>query len=184
MKWIATTIADLWILKPNVIHDERGCFFESYNNKIFLEKKLSYDFVQDNHSTSRYGVLRGLHLQKNPHAQTKLVRVVKGTVLDVAVDLRKSSATYLNYFSIVLSEDNKLQLLIPRGFAHGFVVLSEEAEFLYKCDNYYNKESEDGIAYNDPTLNIDWMIPHQDIILSNKDTQYKPLEQLLTELDF
>jgi dTDP-4-dehydrorhamnose 3,5-epimerase len=138
---------------------------------------LYYNFIQDNHSKSSYGVLRGLHFQNEPHAQAKLVRVTQGKVLDIVVDIRKGSPSYLQHFSLELSDENKLQLLIPKGFAHGFVVLSETCEFLYKCDSYYNKEAEGGIAYNDPTLKIDWMIPEKDIILSEKDKQNPVVEK-------
>ncbi len=171
MKVLPTPLPDLFIIEPTVFADNRGFFYESYNAKKLLEAGQDYDFIQDNHSKSSYGVLRGLHYQNNPSAQTKLVRVTQGKVLDVVVDVRRGSPTYLQHFSLELSDENKLQLLIPRGFAHGFVVLSETCEFLYKCDNYYDKASEGGIAYNDPALNIDWRIPQQDIILSEKDMQ-------------
>ena len=171
MKVLPTPLPDLFIIEPTVFADNRGFFYESYNAKKLLEAGQDYDFIQDNHSKSSYGVLRGLHYQNNPSAQTKLVRVTQGKVLDVVVDIRKGSPTFLQHFSLELSDENKLQLLIPRGFAHGFVVLSETCEFLYKCDNYYDKASEGGISYNDPALNIDWRIPQQDIILSEKDMQ-------------
>lgn len=171
MKIKSTLLKDLYIIEPLIFEDNRGFFYESYNAAKLLEVGLEYNFIQDNHSKSSYGVLRGLHYQDEPYAQAKLVRVTQGKVLDVVVDIRKNSLTYLQHFSLELSDENKLQLLIPSGFAHGFVVLSETCEFLYKCDNYYNKESEGGIAYNDPTLNIDWMIPKEDIILSEKDIQ-------------
>ncbi len=171
MKIKSTLLKDLYIIEPLIFEDNRGFFYESYNAAKLLEVGLEYNFIQDNHSKSSYGVLRGLHYQDEPFAQAKLVRVTQGKVLDVVVDIRKNSPTYLQHFSLELSDENKLQLLIPSGFAHGFVVLSETCEFLYKCDNYYNKESEGGIAYNDPTLNIDWMIPKEDIILSEKDIQ-------------
>lgn len=164
-----TILNDLFILEPTVFADSRGFFYESFSLLKLEEFGLDYNFIQDNHSKSSYGVLRGLHYQNAPYAQAKLVRVTQGKVLDVVVDLRKNSSTYLQHFSLELSAENKLQLLIPRGFAHGFVVLSETCEFLYKCDNYYNKASEGGIAYNDATLNIDWKVPAKDIILSSKD---------------
>jgi dTDP-4-dehydrorhamnose 3,5-epimerase len=170
MKILTTFIKDLLIIEPTVYNDERGYFFESFNKKQF--EKLTdrnIDFVQDNESKSKYGTLRGLHYQVEPFAQTKLVRVIKGKVLDIAVDIREDSETYGKYFSLELSEDNKKQLLIPRGFAHGFVVLSQEAIFTYKCDNYYNKNAEGGITFNDKQLNIDWKIDLGDIILSEKD---------------
>lgn len=176
MKIIDTPLKDLFILEPTVFADNRGFFFESFNAKKIEDAGLNYNFIQDNHSKSSYGVLRGLHYQNNPYAQSKLVRVIQGSVLDVVVDIRKNSPTFLQYFSLELSAENKLQLLIPRGFAHGFVVLSETCEFLYKCDNYYDKASEGGIAYNDAALNIDWMIPEKDVILSEKDTHNPTVE--------
>lgn len=176
MEIISTPLQDLYILKPTVFEDNRGFFFESFNNQKLVDAGLNYNFVQDNHSKSTYGVLRGLHYQQNPYAQAKLVRVLQGKVLDVVVDIRRNSPTFQQSYSVELSAENKLQLLIPRGFAHGFVVLSETCEFFYKCDNYYNKASEGGIAYDDPTLNIDWQIPAQDIILSEKDMQNPTLE--------
>lgn len=176
MQIISTILNDLYIIKPTVFEDNRGFFFESFNNKKLEEAGLQYHFIQDNHSKSSYGVLRGLHYQNAPFAQAKLVRVIQGKVLDVVVDIRKDSSTFLQHFSIELSADNKLQLLIPRGFAHGFVVLSETCEFLYKCDNFYDKTSEGGIAYNDASLNIDWIIPDHDIILSEKDKQNPIIE--------
>ena len=171
MKVIPTDIPDLFVLEPRIFTDSRGFFYESYNESTLRVNGIDIDFVQDNQSYSTYGVLRGLHYQLHPYAQTKLVRVIRGRVLDVAVDLRKSSPTFGKHFSIELNADNKLQLLIPQGFAHGFVVLSEEADFLYKCDQYYNKASEGGILFNDPELNIDWKIPSSDIILSDKDAE-------------
>jgi dTDP-4-dehydrorhamnose 3,5-epimerase len=176
MKIIDTPILDLFVIEPTVFQDSRGFFYESFNNQKLLDKGLVYNFIQDNHSKSSYGVLRGLHYQNYPTAQSKLVRVTQGRVLDVAVDIRKNSPTFLQHFSIELSAENKLQLLIPRGFAHGFVVLSETCEFLYKCDNFYDKNSEGGIAYNDPTLNINWLIPEMDVILSEKDTHNPTVE--------
>jgi dTDP-4-dehydrorhamnose 3,5-epimerase len=167
-----TPLKDCLILKPKVFSDARGYFFESFNEQRFNELSgLDVHFVQDNQSFSSYGVLRGLHFQQGEHAQAKLVRVLKGEVLDIAVDIRPDSPTYGQQFSIILSEENKQQLFIPRGFAHGFVVLSEVAEFFYKCDNYYNKASEGGIAYNDADLNIDWQLPASDILVSEKDEQ-------------
>ena len=186
MKIIDTEIRDVKILEPRVFKDERGYFYESFNKKtlqqLFKESTLEgYDdieFVQDNQSKSTYGVLRGLHFQKPPYAQAKLVRVVQGKVYDVAVDLRKDSPTYRKYVGVELSDENNLQFFIPRGFAHGFVVLSPEAVFQYKCDNYYNKESEGGIAWDDPTIGIDWPIDKKDVILSEKDTNRTTLEEL------
>ena len=170
MQISTTFIKDLLVIEPTVFNDERGYFFESFNKKKFEELTgLKIDFVQDNESKSKYGTLRGLHYQVQPFSQAKLVRVIKGKVLDIAVDIRENSETYGKYFSLELSDDNKKQLLIPRGFAHGFVVLSEEAIFTYKCDNYYNKEAEGGIIFNDSHLNIDWKIDPAEIILSEKD---------------
>lgn len=170
MELIATPLEGCYIIKPAVFPDPRGYFFESFNEQRFNEKTgLNVHFVQDNQSMSSYGVLRGLHFQKGEHAQAKLVRVLKGEVLDVAVDLRPGSPTYGQHYSVVLSEENKLQFFIPRGFAHGFVVLSEQAEFFYKCDNYYNKASEGGLHYADPSLNIDWQVPAEQLLVSDKD---------------
>lgn len=169
MPFIDTPIADLFVFEPTVFEDARGYFYESFNTRLFAEKNINTDFVQDNQSKSAYGVLRGLHYQLNPYAQAKLVRVISGEVLDVAVDIRKDSPTYGQHFSIALSAENKKQLYIPRGFAHGFVVLSETAEFFYKCDNYYSKEHDAGIIFNDSKLNIDWKIKLSDILVSEKD---------------
>ena len=170
MGLIETPLKDCVLLKPAMYNDPRGYFFESFNKQKFQQLTgLEVNFVQDNQSFSSYGVLRGLHFQKGEHAQAKLVRVLKGEVLDVAVDLRPGSVTFGKHFSVVLSEENKLQLFVPRGFAHGFAVISEHAEFFYKCDNYYNKESEGGLLFNDPELNIDWNIPASKILVSEKD---------------
>ena len=170
MKIVQTPLKNCVVLTPTVFSDGRGRFFESYKEETFNEALgQEVNFVQDNESFSSKGVLRGLHFQKGAFAQAKLVRVVHGSVLDVAVDLRPDSTTYGEHFSIELSADNKKQLFVPRGFAHGFVVLSDTAVFSYKCDNYYNKESESGIIYNDPTLNIDWILPSEQLQLSEKD---------------
>ena len=170
MEVIKTNIDGVLIIEPTVFGDSRGYFFESYNKQRFNDATgLDIDFVQDNQSKSCYGVLRGLHFQKPPYAQSKLVRCVRGRVLDVAVDIRKSSPTFGKYVAVELTEDNHRQLFIPHGFAHGFVVLSDEAIFQYKCDNFYHKESEGAIAWNDPEINIDWTIPFDDVILSDKD---------------
>ena len=172
MKIVQTPLKGCVVLTPTVFCDGRGRFFESYKKEAFNEALgQEVNFVQDNESFSSKGVLRGLHFQKGKCAQAKLVRVVHGSVLDVAVDLSPDSTTYGQHFSIELSADNKKQLFVPRGFAHGFVVLSETAVFSYKCDNYYNKESESGIIYNDPTLNIDWKLPSEQLQLSEKDLQ-------------
>ena len=180
MKVFKTPLDGCIVLFPTLFSDDRGSFCEAYK-KTILDDILGYkvEFVQDNESFSSKGVLRGLHFQKGVYAQAKLVRVVKGAVLDVAVDLRLESPTYGQHFSIELSSENKKQLFIPRGFAHGFVVLSDTALFSYKCDNYYNKASESGIIYNDPTLNIDWKFPDDQLQLSKKDLelpQFKLLE--------
>lgn len=167
MEIIKTSIEGLLIIKPDVFKDERGYFFESYNKERFEKEGLLMDFVQDNESKSSKGVLRGLHFQKPPYAQGKLVRVVKGSVMDVAVDLRKDSATYGKWESVVLTEENKLQFWIPEGFAHGFLTLEDNTIFNYKCTNVYNKESEGSILWNDPDINIEWNIENP--ILSEKD---------------
>lgn len=169
MQIIKTEIEGVFIIKPQLFKDGRGYFFESFSQREFEEKVSKTTFVQDNESKSSYGVVRGLHFQRPPFAQSKLVRVIKGAVLDVAVDLRKNSPTYGKHITVELTEENHLQLFIPQGFAHGFSVLSNEAIFQYKCDNFYNKESEDSILWNDKNLNIDWKIPEKKIILSEKD---------------
>ena len=167
MEIIKTSIEGLLIIKPNVFNDERGYFFESYNKERLAKEGIAIDFVQDNESKSAKGVLRGLHFQKPPYAQGKLVRVIKGSVMDVAVDLRKDSPTYGKWESVVLNEENKLQFWIPEGFAHGFVTLEDDTIFAYKCTNVYNKESEGSILWNDPDINIEWNIKNP--ILSEKD---------------
>lgn len=164
-----TSINDLVIINPSIFQDERGYFFEAYNQAKFLENGLNYNFIQDNQSFSRIGVIRGLHLQNKPYAQAKLVRVLEGEILDVAVDLRKDSPTFGQHFSVVLSAENKKQLMIPHGFAHGFSVLSETASVLYKVDQVYHKESERGIRFDDPDLNIDWQLDSAEVIVSEKD---------------
>ena len=169
MNIIKTEIEGVLIIEPKVFGDERGYFFESFSQREFEEKLSETVFLQDNESKSRYGVLRGLHFQKQPFEQAKLARVVRGKVLDVAVDIRKDSPTYGRYVSTELSGENKRQIFIPRGFAHGFVVLSEEVVFQYKCDNYYMPDYEGALLWNDPKLNIDWKLPMEDIILSEKD---------------
>jgi len=169
MAFTKTHIEGLLIFEPRVFTDERGYFYESFNKNAFAEAGVQDEFVQDNQSKSTYGVLRGLHYQTGEHAQSKLVRVLEGSVLDVAVDIRPDSPTYGEHYAIELSAENQLQFYVPHGFAHGFLVLSDTATFFYKCDNFYNKASEGGIAYDDPTLNIDWQIPTKDLILSEKD---------------
>jgi dTDP-4-dehydrorhamnose 3,5-epimerase len=164
-----TEFPGLFVFEPIVYEDSRGYFFESYNENVFAKENIHLRFVQDNQSSSSYGVIRGLHYQLNPQAQTKLVRVLSGAILDVAVDIRKNSPKYGKAFSIELSAENRKQLLIPPGFAHGFSVLTENAEVYYKCDQFYNKESETGICYNDPSLNIDWKVSIQKATISEKD---------------
>lgn len=171
MEIIKTRLKNLVILKPKVFADERGYFFESYNQKLFQGAGLNLNFVQDNQSLSQQGVLRGLHFQNQPHAQGKLVRVITGAVYDVAVDIRKDSPTYGEWFGVELTEDNKWMMYVPEGFAHGFLTLKNNTIFSYKCTNFYNKESEDCILWNDPDLNIEWKV--KDPILSAKDLEGK-----------
>ncbi len=170
MTFIETKLKGCFLIEPNVFADDRGYFFESFNKELFdngIGAKV--DFVQDNQSFSRNGVIRAIHFQLGDYAQAKLVRVLSGKVLDVAVDLRKDSPTFGHHVAVELSAENKKQLFIPRGFGHGFSVLSETAEFFYKCDNYYNKESESGIIFSDPTLNIDWKVDDKQAKVSDKD---------------
>lgn len=170
MTAIETQLKGCFIIEPKVLEDHRGYFFESFNQNKFNDLiGKNIDFVQDNESFSSKGVLRGLHFQIGEYAQAKLVRVVKGTVLDVVVDIRKDSPTFSKHFSIELSEENKTQLFVPRGFAHGFIVLSDTAIFSYKCDNFYNKSSEQGLRFDDPSLGIDWKLPPNEFIVSEKD---------------
>jgi dTDP-4-dehydrorhamnose 3,5-epimerase len=174
-------LKDCFILKPNVFKDERGLFYETYNQKLFEKTTgLKVDFVQDNQSVSSKGVLRGLHFQTGEMAQAKLVRVVKGKVLDIVVDIRKDSETFGQSFSVVLDDVEHLQLFVPRGFAHGFITLSEESIFSYKCDNFYNKASESGIIYNDATLALDWHLPKEEFIISEKDLELLTFEEVLS----
>jgi dTDP-4-dehydrorhamnose 3,5-epimerase len=174
-----TKLKGCYVIEPTIFEDTRGFFFESFNqvkfNALIGE---NVDFIQDNESFSKKGTLRGLHFQKGEYAQAKLVRVIKGCVLDVAVDIRKDSVTFGEYVSIELSDDNKKQLFIPRGFAHGFVVLSDSAIFSYKCDNFYNKDAEGGIIYNDKSLNIDWKMSEDEIIRSKKDLMLSTFENI------
>lgn len=182
MRAEATQIKDCYIIHDTVFEDERGYFFESFNRQKFEQQTgLDVNFVQDNQSKSAYGVLRGLHFQKGEWAQAKLVRVIQGKVLDVVVDLRKSSPSFGQHVAVELSENSRTQLFVPRGLAHGFVVLSETCVFFYKCDNYYNKQSEGGLMYNDPELNIDWKINADQFIVSEKDKN-NPYFNQLTEL--
>ncbi|GHS92725.1 dTDP-4-dehydrorhamnose 3,5-epimerase [Planctomycetales bacterium] len=178
MLFTQTAIADVFILEPRVFPDRRGYFFESYNRAEWAKNGLNYDFVQDNQSRSAYGAIRGLHFQRGEHAQAKLVRVLAGKVLDVAVDLRPASPTFGKHLAVELSAENHRQLLIPRGFAHGFSVLSADAIFIYKCDNFYCQAAEGGLLYNDPALGIDWQIPPDRAVLSDKDLQNPPLKEL------
>jgi dTDP-4-dehydrorhamnose 3,5-epimerase len=171
-----TYLKGCFVIEPKVFEDDRGYFFESFNENTFEELIGKVHFVQDNQSFSSKGVVRAIHYQIGDNSQAKLVRVLNGVVLDVAVDLRKNSPTFGKHFSIELSEDNKKQLFIPRGFGHGFSVLSETAEFFYKCDNFYNKESEGGIIYNDKSLNIDWKVNHDDLNVSTKDLELPTLQ--------
>ncbi len=183
MKLIKTHIEGVTVIEPKVFSDSRGCFFESFSERDFAEAVGPVRFVQDNESRSVYGVIRGLHFQKPPHAQAKLVRVVKGKVLDVAVDLRKDSPTFGQHVAMELSDENLRQMFIPRGFAHGFSVLSEEAVFQYKCDSYYAPESEGSLAWNDPDLNIDWNVPAGSEILSDKDRMSPRLKDIIDTLE-
>ena len=176
MEIIKTHIEGVVIIEPRIFKDDRGYFFESFSQREFEEKVCKTTFVQDNESKSSYGVLRGLHFQKPPFAQSKLVRVIKGAVLDVAVDIRKGSPTFGQYVSVELTGENHRQFFIPRGFAHGFSVLSEEVIFQYKCDNFYSPQSEGAIAWNDPDLNIDWRIPAEKVVLSEKDSKHPRLK--------
>lgn len=180
MKYAELDVNGPILIEPQVFKDDRGYFFESFNEKEFRENIKDIDFVQDNESKSSYGVVRGLHFQRPPYTQAKLVRVVKGSVLDIVVDIRKDSPNYGKYYSVLLDEHNHRQFLVPRGFAHGFISLSDDTVFQYKCDNYYNKDSEDAIAYNDGDIDIPWdsWINPDDIILSDKDKLNKKLSEI------
>jgi dTDP-4-dehydrorhamnose 3,5-epimerase len=184
MKIIETAIEGVVIIEPRLFKDERGYFFESFSQREFEEKIRKISFVQDNESKSSYGVLRGLHFQKPPYAQSKLVRVIKGAVLDVAVDIRKGSPTFGKHVAVELTEENHLQLFIPRGFAHGFNVLSQEVIFQYKCDNFYAPQSEGALAWDDSDLNINWRIPTNQIILSEKDKHHEKLKDASWLFDY
>lgn len=181
MNIVETEIKGVFIIDPKVFGDNRGYFFESFSQREFESVIGPVTFVQDNQSKSSYGVVRGLHFQKPPHAQAKLVRVVKGKVLDVAVDLRKDSPTFGKYMAVELSDENHRQVFIPKGFAHGFSVLSEEAVFQYKCDEYYAPESEAAIAWDDQDLNIDWKVPAEDVVLSAKDRNHPTLKEFISK---
>lgn len=184
MEVIKTNIDGVVIIEPRIFKDSRGYFFESYSKREFDEKVRSIDFVQDNESCSTYGVMRGLHFQRPPFAQSKLVRCVKGRVLDVAVDIRKGSSTYGQHVAVELTEDNHRQFFIPRGFAHGFAVLSDIAVFQYKCDNYYHPEADGGISIQDESLGIDWRIDPTKAILSEKDTKHPLLAEFDSPFEF
>lgn len=184
MEIIKTAIEGVVIIEPWLFKDERGYFFESFSQREFNEKVREIHFVQDNESKSSYGVLRGLHFQKPPFAQSKLVRVIRGAVLDVAVDIRIGSPTFGQHVAVELTEDNHRQFFIPRGFAHGFSVLTDEVIFQYKCDNFYAPQSEGAIAWNDPDLAIDWKIPSQQIILSDKDSHHSRLKEIESPFHF
>jgi dTDP-4-dehydrorhamnose 3,5-epimerase len=182
MNVIKTDIEGLLVIEPKIFGDSRGYFFESFSEREFRREVADVDFVQDNESKSSYGVVRGLHFQKPPYSQAKLVRVIKGKVLDVAVDLRKGSPTFGKHVTMELSEDNHRQVFIPRGFAHGFSVLSDEVVFQYKCDAYYAPQSEGAVAWDDPDLGIDWKVPAEKVILSEKDKKHPRLKDILEEL--
>lgn len=178
MRITETNIKGVFIINPDIHEDQRGYFMESYSERDFRTIIGDIRFVQDNESKSSYGVVRGLHFQKPPHSQSKLVRVIEGSVMDIAVDLRADSPTYGQYVAEILTGDNHKQMFVPQGFAHGFVVLSETAIFQYKCDNFYAPESEGAIAWNDPDINIDWKIPIEDMILSDKDKNHPYLKDI------
>ncbi|MET0636203.1 MAG: dTDP-4-dehydrorhamnose 3,5-epimerase [Chitinophagaceae bacterium] len=184
MSFSITDLPGLMVYHPKVFSDNRGYFFESYNQQVFSRQGIEINFVQDNQSHSGYGVIRGLHYQLNPHAQTKLIRVLSGRILDVAVDLRKGSRTFGRHFAIELSSENKKQLLIPGGFAHGFSVLSETADISYKCDSFYNKESEAGIRFDDADLGIDWQVPADKANVSEKDLLLPGFKECISNFVF
>lgn len=184
MEVIKTDIEGVVIIEPRIFRDDRGYFFESFSQREFQEKVCNTVFVQDNESKSSYGVLRGLHFQKPPYAQSKLVRVIKGAVLDVAVDIRKGSPTFGQHVAVELTEDNHRQFFIPRGFAHGFSVLTDEVIFQYKCDNFYAPQSEGALAWDDPDLGIDWRLPAEKVILSEKDRHHIRLKDADWLFDF
>ena len=183
MPFLTCDLEGLVIIEPTIFEDSRGYFFEAYNQTVFQQNGIACHFVQDNQSQSSYGVIRGLHYQLNPFAQAKLIRVLEGKILDVAVDIRKNSSTYGQHFSIHLSSDNKKQLFLPPGFAHGFSVLSETAIVLYKCDAFYNKQSEAGICYNDEQLQINWQVEAGKEIVSEKDLQLPSLKQSVANFE-
>jgi len=184
MKVIKTEIEGVVIIEPRIFNDQRGYFFESFSQRDFCKEVRNINFVQDNESKSSYGVLRGLHFQKPPFAQSKLVRVIKGAVLDVAVDIRRGSPTYGKYVKVKLTEDNHRQFFLPKGMAHGFSVLSDEVIFQYKCDEFYAPQSEGALAWDDPQLNIDWEVPSDKIILSEKDSKHGCLKDFDSPFDY
>lgn len=184
MEVIKTDIEGVVIIEPRIFRDDRGYFFESFSQREFQKKVCNTVFVQDNESKSSYGVLRGLHFQKPPYAQSKLVRVIKGAVLDVAVDIRKGSPTFGQHVAVELTEDNHRQFFIPRGFAHGFSVLTDEVIFQYKCDNFYAPQSEGALAWDDPDLGINWRLPAEKVILSEKDRHHSRLKDADWLFDF
>ncbi len=184
MPFIKTDFPGLFVFEPVVYSDTRGYFFESYNERTCAEAGIKTNFIQDNQARSVYGVVRGLHYQLNPFAQTKFIRVLSGTILDVVVDIRKGSPTYGKHYSIELSAENKKQFFIPAGFAHGYSVLTETAEVMYKCDAFYNKEAEGGILFSDTALNIDWKIPPDKQIISDKDKHYPVFSGCINNFDF
>ena len=184
MPFIKTDFPGLLIFEPVVFEDSRGYFFESYNEKIFSAAGVEIKFIQDNQAKSTFGVIRGLHFQLAPYSQTKLIRVLSGSILDVAVDIRQGSPTYGQAYSLELTAKNKKQLLVPKGFAHGYSVLSETAEVMYKCDEFYNKQSEGGLLYNDPKLNIDWMIPVNKAVVADKDLLHPGIDNCAGNFNF
>jgi dTDP-4-dehydrorhamnose 3,5-epimerase len=184
MPFIETGFSGLKIFEPSTFGDHRGYFLESFNENIFKAEGIDVHFVQDNESKSQYGVVRGLHYQLNPHAQAKLVRVIVGSVLDVAIDVRKGSPTYGQKYEVILSGENKKQLFIPRGFAHGFSVLEDHTIFSYKCDNFYNKGSEGGILFTDPSLGIDWQVPADKMLISGKDMLNPLLKDSINNFEY
>ncbi|MEO8764836.1 MAG: dTDP-4-dehydrorhamnose 3,5-epimerase [Ginsengibacter sp.] len=184
MPFIKTDFPGLQIFIPAIFEDKRGYFFESYNQNLFTAGGLDISFVQDNQASSVFGVIRGLHYQLEPYAQTKLIRVLSGTILDAVVDIRKNSPTYGKAFTIELSAQNKKQLLVPKGFAHGYSVISETAEVFYKCDMFYHKGSEGGVAWNEPSLNIDWRVPVERVSVSDKDSNYPTVENCTNNFVF
>ncbi len=184
MPILKTDFPDLVIFEPVVYEDSRGYFFESYNEKVYSAEGIEIKFVQDNQARSSYGVIRGLHFQLAPHAQTKLIRALSGSILDVAVDIRKGSPTYGKVYTLELSAENKRQLLVPKGFAHGYSVISETAEVMYKCDAFYHKQSEGGVLYNDPKLAIDWQIPADKAIVADKDLLHPGIDSCVSNFIF